>query len=110
MSNAARGIGSAGRLCDGGRFCCRGRLESTAALRRSSLVFLRRAVDAGGRGGSGACAALVAAARRGLTSRKAEVILDGGTLTIEWLRDGHVMMTGGIAQSFAGTLDPSLLA
>lgn len=60
--------------------------------------------------GSGACAALVAAARRGLTGRKAEVIVDGGTLTIEWLRDGHVLMTGGIAQSFAGTLDPSLLA
>jgi diaminopimelate epimerase len=60
--------------------------------------------------GSGACAALVAAARRGLTGRKAEVVLDGGTLTIEWLRDGHVLMTGGIAQSFAGTLDPSLLA
>jgi diaminopimelate epimerase len=60
--------------------------------------------------GSGACAALVAAARRGLTGRKAELTLDGGTLTIEWQRDGHVIMTGGVAQSFAGTLDPSLLA
>lgn len=60
--------------------------------------------------GSGACAALVAAARRGLTGRKAALILDGGTLDIEWLRDGHVVMTGGVAQSFAGTLDPSLLA
>ncbi len=60
--------------------------------------------------GSGACAATVAAARRGLTGRKAELIMDGGVLTIEWLRDGHVVMTGGVAQSFAGTLDPSLLA
>ncbi len=60
--------------------------------------------------GSGACAALVAAARRGLTGRKADVIVDGGSLTIEWQRDGHVMMTGDVAQSFAGTLDPSLLA
>jgi diaminopimelate epimerase len=60
--------------------------------------------------GSGACAALVAAARRGLTGRKAEIIVDGGSLTIEWLRDGHVLMTGGVAQAFAGTLDPSLLA
>jgi diaminopimelate epimerase len=60
--------------------------------------------------GSGACAALVGAARRGLTARKANVIVDGGTLAIEWLRDGHVLMTGPIAQSFAGTLDPSLLA
>jgi diaminopimelate epimerase len=60
--------------------------------------------------GSGACAAIVAAARRGLTSRKAEIVMDGGTLTMEWLRDGHVLMTGGVAQSFTGTLDPALLA
>ncbi|HKW54644.1 MAG TPA: diaminopimelate epimerase, partial [Stellaceae bacterium] len=33
--------------------------------------------------GSGACAALVAAARRGLAKRKAEIVLDGGTLDIE---------------------------
>ena len=60
--------------------------------------------------GSGACAALVAASRRGLVARKAEVIVDGGTLTIEWLRDGHVLMTGGIAVAFKGELDASLLA
>jgi diaminopimelate epimerase len=59
--------------------------------------------------GSGACAALVGAARRGLTGRKAEVILDGGTLEIEWREDGHVFMTGPVAVSFSGTLDPSLL-
>ena len=60
--------------------------------------------------GSGACAALVAANRRGLVKRSAQVIVDGGTLAIEWLRDGHVMMTGGIALAFKGELDPSLLA
>ena len=60
--------------------------------------------------GSGACAALVAASRRGLVKRHAEVIVDGGTLAIEWLRDGHVMMTGGIALAFKGELDPSLLS
>jgi len=60
--------------------------------------------------GSGACAALVGAARRGLTGRKAEVILDGGALEIEWREDGHVLMTGPVAVSFSGTLDPSLLA
>lgn len=59
--------------------------------------------------GSGACAALVAAARRGLTGRKADVVLDGGTLSIEWLPDDHVLMTGPVALSFAGRLDPSLL-
>lgn len=54
--------------------------------------------------GSGACAALVAASRRGLTGRKANVVLDGGELEIEWAKDGHVMMTGPVAISFTGTL------
>jgi len=55
--------------------------------------------------GSGACASLVAAARRGLTGRKAEVVLDGGTLTIEWLPNNHVLMTGGWASSFDGEIE-----
>ena len=59
--------------------------------------------------GSGACAALVATARRGLTERKADVLLDGGTLTIEWLADNHVLMTGPVATSFSGIIDPALL-
>ena len=59
--------------------------------------------------GTGACAALVAAARRGLTGRKAEIRLDGGPLEIEWRGDGRVLMTGPVATSFSGTLDPSLL-
>ena len=59
--------------------------------------------------GSGACAALVATARRELTGRKADVILDGGTLTIEWLADNNILMTGPVATSFTGTIDPSLL-
>jgi diaminopimelate epimerase len=54
--------------------------------------------------GSGACASLVAAHRRGLTGRKADIILDGGTLAIEWLDNGHVMMTGPVALSFTGSL------
>ena len=60
--------------------------------------------------GSGACAAVVAATRRGLVKRKAQVIVDGGTLVVEWLRDDHVLMTGAIALAFKGELDPSLLA
>ena len=59
--------------------------------------------------GTGACATLVAAARRGLCARKAEVVLDGGSLFIEWLADAHVLMTGPVALAFRGTLDPSLL-
>ncbi len=60
--------------------------------------------------GSGACAAAVAAARRGLTGRRVRVTLDGGDLAIAWrAADGHVLMTGPAARSFAGTLDPDLL-
>jgi len=59
--------------------------------------------------GTGACATLVAAVRRGLAERKADVILDGGTLEIEWTADGHVRMTGPVATSFSGVLDESLL-
>ena len=59
--------------------------------------------------GSGACAALVGAARRGLIQRSAELRLDGGALAIEWRADNRVIMTGPVATSFAGTLDPSLL-
>jgi diaminopimelate epimerase len=59
--------------------------------------------------GTGACAAAVAASRRGLTGRAVEVIADGGPLRIEWRPDNHVVMTGPVAVSFAGTVDPSLL-
>ena len=60
--------------------------------------------------GTGACAALVAAHRRGLTERRAEMILDGGTLDVEWREDGHVIMSGPVAISFTGALDEGLLA
>ena len=60
--------------------------------------------------GSGACAALVAAHRRGLVERRAAVALDGGSLDIHWRQDGHVIMTGPAALSFEGAFDPSLLA
>jgi len=60
--------------------------------------------------GSGACAALVAANRRGLAARRAAVTLDGGTLDIAWREDGHVVMTGPVALSFEGVFDSSLLA
>ncbi|WP_207480136.1 diaminopimelate epimerase [Arenibaculum pallidiluteum] len=60
--------------------------------------------------GSGACAALVAAARRGLTGRRATVRLDGGDLEITWREDGHVLMAGPTALAFRGTLAAELLA
>ncbi len=55
--------------------------------------------------GTGACAALVAANRRGLAARKARIELDGGALAVEWLPDNHVLLTGPVAISFTGTLD-----
>ena len=55
--------------------------------------------------GSGACAAMVNAARRGLTGRRAHVIVDGGELDMAWREDGHVMMTGPVATSYRGLID-----
>ncbi len=61
--------------------------------------------------GTGACAAVVAAARRGLTERQCDVVLDGGTLEIEWREsDGHVLMTGPAALSYRGDADITALA
>jgi diaminopimelate epimerase len=56
--------------------------------------------------GTGACATTVAAVRRGLVGRKVELVLDGGSLTIEWREeDGHILMTGPTAMPFRGRLD-----
>ena len=58
--------------------------------------------------GSGACAAAVAAHRRGLTGRQVTLDLDGGQLHIDWRPDG-VWMTGPTALVFEGTLSPAFL-
>lgn len=55
--------------------------------------------------GSGACATIVNAARRGLTGRRARIAMPGGDLDMEWREDGHVLMTGPVATAFTGTLD-----
>ncbi len=52
--------------------------------------------------GSGACAALVNAHRRGLTGRRAWVEMDGGTLEVEWTGGNRVLMAGPAATSFRG--------
>ena len=54
--------------------------------------------------GTGACAALVASARRGLSDRAATLVLDGGELFIDGRADGHVIMTGPAAVDFTGEL------
>ena len=59
--------------------------------------------------GSGACAAAVAAHRRGLTGRRVVLDLDGGSLEIDW-RDDGVWMTGPATHVFDGLLTPAFLA
>lgn len=56
--------------------------------------------------GTGACAVAVAGVRRGLTSRKVTVVLDGGELDIEWREsDNHVLMTGAVAEVYRGEVE-----
>lgn len=55
--------------------------------------------------GSGACAAVVNAARRKLTGHACDVELPGGVLHIHWRADGHVVMTGGWHTAFEGRID-----
>lgn len=59
--------------------------------------------------GSGACAVAVAAHLRGLTGRRVELTVDGGTLRVDWRADG-VWLSGPVALVFDGTLSPALLS
>jgi diaminopimelate epimerase len=59
--------------------------------------------------GTGACAAAVAAMRKGLCDHAVTVTLPGGPLRIEWREDGHVMMTGPVETEFTGLVDPETL-
>jgi len=47
--------------------------------------------------GTGAAAAVVAGARKGLTGRAVTVIADGGELQVEWRADNHVTLEGPVA-------------
>ncbi len=61
--------------------------------------------------GSGACATLVAAVRRGLCQRKATIHLDGGNLEIYWREeDNHVILSGTASKSFDGQLYDELFS
>jgi len=59
--------------------------------------------------GSSACATAVNAHRRGLTGPKVEVVLDGGTITVEHTANNRVTQTGAFATSFEGVISASLL-
>ena len=56
--------------------------------------------------GTGACAAVVNAARRGLGARRMQVEVDGGEMVIAWDENDHVLMTGPAQLAFTGTVDP----
>ena len=66
--------------------------------------------------GTGACATAVAAALTGRAGRTSQIVMDGGTLTIEWceadrsdngrrLQKNHVYMTGPAAFVFDGEIE-----
>lgn len=57
--------------------------------------------------GTGACATAVAAALTGRSGRTSRILMDGGTLCIEWREDnGHVYMTGPAEFVFDGEAEP----
>lgn len=56
--------------------------------------------------GTGACATAVAACITGRCGTKSDIIMNGGTLTIEWNQENrHVLMTGEAAQVFEGEIN-----
>lgn len=56
--------------------------------------------------GTGACATAVAAFIEGKAGRKTDIIMDGGTLTIEWdEKTNHILMTGPAVKVFDGTIE-----
>ena len=56
--------------------------------------------------GTGACATAVAAFINELTGRKSDIIMDGGTVTIEWDEaSGHILMTGPATKVFDGEIE-----
>lgn len=60
--------------------------------------------------GTGACAAVANAHRRGLSARSVTVVMDGGELHVDWRDDGRIYMTGPAVTSFTGTVSDTLLS
>ena len=59
--------------------------------------------------GTGACATAVAACLTGRAGRESDIIMDGGTLHIEWREsDRHVLMTGPAEFVFDGEIEAPL--
>ena len=59
--------------------------------------------------GTGACATAVAAFLTGRAGRKSDIVMDGGTLSIEWSEaDNHVYKTGPAAFVFDGEISEEI--
>ena len=89
----------------------RANVEAVSVLSRSHLRVRvwERGVGITRACGTGACAAAVAAVRRDLADRELTISLDGGDLTTSWLENGHIVMTGAVAESFRGTLPEDMV-
>ncbi len=56
--------------------------------------------------GTGACAAVVAAASAGFAPRSCDVVMDGGTLHVDWREcDGHVLLSGPSTIVYTGEIE-----
>ena len=80
---------------------------SIAQVRENDEIRLRvweRGVGITRACGTAACATAVAAIRKGLVGRNVIVELDGGPLEVIWGEDGHIVMRGPVATSFAGKI------
>ena len=60
--------------------------------------------------GTAACAAAVAAMRKGLAERKVKVALPGGELVVEWTPGNRILMSGPVEMEYEGRLEPAGMA
>ncbi len=58
--------------------------------------------------GTAACASVVVSHKLNLCERRTEVLMKGGMLIIDYLSDGHVLMTGSVSKVFQGVLNESI--
>ena len=57
--------------------------------------------------GTAACASVVVCNKMNLCEKRTDVLMRGGKLTIDYLSDGHVLMTGPVSKIFEGNYSES---
>lgn len=83
---------------------------STLAPNRLRMRVWERGVGVTMACGTGACATIAAAQRRGFCGNTCDVVLDGGTLHLEWAGEGKpIFMTGPSALAYRGEIDLAAL-